>query len=46
MHSTCEKAFVERSVVALDAPQHVKLSWDYPADPLPAPTVVAFDAIE
>ncbi|MFI5261478.1 MAG: SRPBCC domain-containing protein [Candidatus Limnocylindrales bacterium] len=40
------EAFVEGSVVALDAPQHVSFSWDYPADPLPAPTVVAFDAID
>jgi uncharacterized protein YndB with AHSA1/START domain len=39
-------AIVEGSIVAIDAPQHVSFSWNYPADPLPAPTVVAFDAID
>lgn len=39
-------AVVAGSVVAIDAPQHVSFSWDYPDDPLPVPTVVAFDAID
>lgn len=39
-------AVVEGKVVAVDAPQHVSFSWDYPAAPLAAPTVVAFDAID
>jgi uncharacterized protein YndB with AHSA1/START domain len=33
-------------VLALAAPQHVSFSWDYPDEPLGAPSVVAFDAIE
>ena len=37
---------VEGKVVAVDAPQHVSFSWDYPDAPLAAPTVVAFDAID
>jgi len=40
------EAVVEGKVVAVDAPQHVSFSWDYPDDPLPAPTIVAFDAID
>jgi len=39
-------AVVEGKVVAVDAPQHVSFSWDYPDAPLAAPTVVAFDAID
>jgi len=39
-------ADVEGAVVACDAPQHVSFTWDYPDQPLPAPTVVAFDAID
>jgi uncharacterized protein YndB with AHSA1/START domain len=39
-------AVVEGSIIALDAPQHVSFSWNYRDDPLPAPTVVAFDAID
>jgi uncharacterized protein YndB with AHSA1/START domain len=38
-------ADVVGKVVAIDAPQHVSFSWDYPAEPLAAPSVVAFDAI-
>lgn len=33
-------------VVALDPPQHLSFSWDYPDEPLGYPTVVAFDAID
>jgi uncharacterized protein YndB with AHSA1/START domain len=33
-------------VLALAPPQHVSFSWDYPDEPLGAPSVVAFDAIE
>ena len=40
------EAIVEGKVVAVDAPQHVSFSWDYPDAPLAAPTVVAFDAID
>lgn len=39
------EAEVAGKVVALDAPQHVSFSWDYPAEPLTTPSVVAFDAI-
>ena len=39
-------AVVEGKVVAVDAPQHVSFSWDYPDEPLAAPTIVAFDAID
>jgi len=39
-------AVIEGKVVAVDAPQHVSFSWDYPDAPLAAPTVVAFDAID
>ena len=39
------EAEVRGKVVAIDAPQHISFSWDYPADPLAAPSVVAFDAI-
>jgi uncharacterized protein YndB with AHSA1/START domain len=38
-------AEVVGKLVALDAPQHVSFSWDYPAEPLAGPSVVAFDAI-
>ncbi|HEX5467095.1 MAG TPA: SRPBCC domain-containing protein, partial [Candidatus Limnocylindrales bacterium] len=40
------EAVVTGTVVALDAPQHISLTWDYPDDPLGYQTVVAFDAIE
>ncbi|MFI5255381.1 MAG: SRPBCC domain-containing protein, partial [Candidatus Limnocylindrales bacterium] len=36
----------EGHVLAVDPPQHVSFSWDYPDEPLGAPSVVAFDAIE
>lgn len=39
-------ARVEGHVLAVDPPQHVSFSWDYPDEPLGAPSVVAFDAIE
>ena len=38
-------AEVVGKIVALDEPQHVSFSWDYPAEPLASPSVVAFDAI-
>jgi uncharacterized protein YndB with AHSA1/START domain len=38
-------AQVVGKVVAIDAPQHVSFSWDYPDEPLATPSVVAFDAI-
>ena len=38
-------ATVEGHVVALDPPQHISFTWDYPDEPLGFPTVVAFDAI-
>jgi uncharacterized protein YndB with AHSA1/START domain len=38
-------AEVAGKVVALDSPQHISFSWDYPAEPLAGPSVVAFDAI-
>ncbi len=38
-------AEVAGKVVALDAPQHISFTWDYPAEPLASPSVVAFDAI-
>ena len=38
-------AEVAGKVVALDPPQHLSFSWDYPSEPLAAPSVVAFDAI-
>jgi uncharacterized protein YndB with AHSA1/START domain len=40
------EAEVVGKVIALDPPQHVSFSWDYPDEPLRAPSVVAFDAIE
>jgi len=33
-------------VLAIDAPQHVSWTWDWEADPLGAPSVVAFDLID
>jgi uncharacterized protein YndB with AHSA1/START domain len=39
------EADVQGKVVALDPPQHISFSWDYPDEPLAAPSVVAFDAI-
>ena len=39
-------AMVAGRVLALAPPQHVSFSWDYPDEPLGAPSVVAFDAIE
>ena len=39
------EAEVRGHVVALDPPQHISFSWDYPDAPLAAPSVVAFDAI-
>ena len=39
-------AVVVGNVVALAPPQHVSFGWDYPEEPLGAPSVVAFDAIE
>ena len=38
-------AEVAGKVVALDAPQHISITWDYPAEPLTSLSVVAFDAI-
>ena len=38
-------ADVAGKVVALDAPQHISFTWDYPSEPLASPSVVAFDAI-
>ncbi len=38
-------AEIDGKVLALDAPQHISFSWDYPAEPLATPSVVAFDAI-
>jgi uncharacterized protein YndB with AHSA1/START domain len=40
------EAVVEGRVLALDPPQHISFSWDYPDQPLGYPTVVAFDAID
>ncbi len=40
------EAEVVGKVIALDPPQHVSFSWDYPDEPLGAPSVVAFDAID
>ena len=34
------------SVLAVDAPQHISFSWDWEAEPLGAPSVVAFDLID
>jgi uncharacterized protein YndB with AHSA1/START domain len=34
------------TVLALDAPQHVSLSFDWEDEPLGIPTVLAFDAID
>ncbi|HVQ21905.1 MAG TPA: SRPBCC domain-containing protein [Candidatus Saccharimonadia bacterium] len=39
------EAEVAGKVVALDPPQHISFTWDYPAEPLASPSVVAFDAI-
>lgn len=39
-------ADVAGRVLAFDPPQHISFSWDYPDEPLGAPSVVAFDAIE
>lgn len=39
-------AEVVGEVIALDPPQHVSFSWDYPDAPLGAPSVVALDAID
>lgn len=39
------EAEVSGKVVALDPPQHVSYTWDYPAEPLTSASVVAFDAI-
>jgi uncharacterized protein YndB with AHSA1/START domain len=33
-------------VLAIDPPQHISFTWDWEADPLPAPSVVAFDLID
>jgi uncharacterized protein YndB with AHSA1/START domain len=45
VHLRLLDAEVVGKVVAIDAPQHVSFSWDYPAEPLASPSVVAFDAI-
>jgi uncharacterized protein YndB with AHSA1/START domain len=34
------------AVVALDPPQHISFSWAWVGEPIGAPTVVAFDAID
>ncbi len=34
------------TVLAIDPPQHVSISFDWEADPLGRPTVLAFDAID
>ena len=39
-------AVAEGRILALDPPQHISFSWDYPDEPLGVPSVVAFDAIE
>ncbi|MBA3778320.1 MAG: SRPBCC domain-containing protein [Chloroflexi bacterium] len=33
-------------VIALSPPQHISFSWDWEAEPLGQPSVVAFDAID
>jgi uncharacterized protein YndB with AHSA1/START domain len=33
-------------VLAIDPPQHISFTWDWVAEPLGAPSVVAFDAID
>jgi len=33
-------------VLALDVPQHISFEWNWEAEPLPRPSVVAFDAID
>jgi uncharacterized protein YndB with AHSA1/START domain len=33
-------------VLAMDPPQHVSYTWDWPAEPLGATSVVAFDVID
>jgi uncharacterized protein YndB with AHSA1/START domain len=33
-------------VLAVSAPQHVSVSWDWEGEPLRTPTVVAFDLID
>jgi uncharacterized protein YndB with AHSA1/START domain len=38
-------ALVEGAVLACAPPQHISFRWDYPEQPLPSATVVAFDAI-
>lgn len=38
-------AVAEGRILALDPPQHISFSWDWPMQPLGAATVVAFDAI-
>ncbi len=38
-------AVAEGKVLAVDPPQHISFSWDYPVEPLGVPSVVAFDVI-
>jgi uncharacterized protein YndB with AHSA1/START domain len=33
-------------VLALDPPQHISLEWNWETEPMPRPSVVAFDAID
>ena len=33
-------------VLAVDEPQHISFTWDWEDEPLPSPSVVAFDAID
>ena len=34
------------AVLAVDAPQHISYSWDWEAEPLGSPSVVAFDLVD
>lgn len=46
LRATLRDAQAVGRVLALDPPQHVSYTWDWPAQPLGAPSVLAFDVID
>lgn len=46
LRMTLRDAEATGRVLALDPPQHISFTWDWPNDPLGRPSVVAFDAID
>ena len=44
--SSCARRSPSGTVLAVDAPQHLSIAWDWEGEPLGCPSVVAFDLID